>query len=63
MSDASAQLLAQPLAACLGPLTAAAARAAGFTRVVVAEGTTQDELIERVVWWFAQAEHENGGMS
>lgn len=54
--DASAHLLTWPLAACLGPLTANAARAAGFTRVAVAEGTTQGELIERVAHWFTRPE-------
>lgn len=59
----SAPLFAWPLAACLGPRTADAARSAGFTRVAVAEGTTLGELIERVAQWFARPEHEDGGMT
>jgi uroporphyrinogen-III synthase len=41
-----------PLAVCLGPVTADAARDAGFPTVIVASGTTQNDLIERTVAWF-----------
>ena len=44
---------------CIGPVTAEAARAAGFDRVVVAESATQNELIEQVARWFA-ARHDVG---
>lgn len=47
-----------PVAVCLGPVTAEAARESGFQSVVVADGTTQQELIYRVVVWFAQAGKE-----
>jgi uroporphyrinogen III methyltransferase/synthase len=46
------QALRWPVAVCLGPVTADAAREAGFRSVVVADGTTQTELIYRVVLWF-----------
>lgn len=44
-----------PVAVCLGPVTADAARESGFQSVIVADGTTQRELIYKVVVWFAQA--------
>jgi uroporphyrinogen-III synthase len=47
-----------PVAVCLGPATADAAREAGFKSVLVADGTTQNELISRVVLWFAQPAKE-----
>ena len=47
-----------PVAVCLGPVTADAARESGFQSVVVADGTTQQELIYRVVVWFARAGKE-----
>jgi uroporphyrinogen-III synthase len=50
-----------PVAVCLGPITADAARESGFPSVVVADGTTQQELIYRVVVWFAQAGKEGEG--
>jgi uroporphyrinogen-III synthase len=50
-----------PVAVCLGPVTADAARESGFQSVVVADGTTQQELIYRVVVWFAQAGKERKG--
>ena len=50
-----------PVAFCLGPVTADAARESGFQSVVVADGTTQQELIYRVVVWFAQAGKERKG--
>ena len=43
-----------PVIACLGPVTAEAARAAGFSNVIEADGASQNELIERVARWFAQ---------
>jgi uroporphyrinogen-III synthase len=48
---------------CIGPVTAEAAKAAGFDPVVVAESAAQSELIDRVARWFA-ARHdvERGGM-
>jgi uroporphyrinogen III methyltransferase / synthase len=45
-----------PLAVCLGPVTADAARSAGFTNVVVAAGATQNDLIDRAAHWFAHSE-------
>jgi uroporphyrinogen-III synthase len=45
-----------PVAVCLGPVTADAARQAGFGSVVVAEGTTQNELIDRAAQWFERSE-------
>jgi uroporphyrinogen-III synthase len=45
-----------PVAVCLGPVTADAAREAGFVRVAVASGTTQNDLIDRAAAWFAQSE-------
>jgi uroporphyrinogen-III synthase len=57
--DPSGRLPAWPLAACLGPVTADAARAAGFTHVAIAEGTTQAELIDRVVEWFRRPERSD----
>jgi len=50
-----------PLAVCLGPVTAAAAREAGFQTVVVADATTQNELIDRAAQWFEQSETAGGG--
>ena len=49
-----------PLAACLGPVTAGAARACGFQSVIVADDATQNELIDAVARWFA-AETGGGG--
>ena len=45
-----------PVAVCLGPVTADAARQAGFRSVVVADGTTQNELIDRAAHWFERPE-------
>jgi uroporphyrinogen-III synthase len=45
-----------PVAVCLGPVTADAARQAGFRFVVVAEGTTQNELVDRAAQWFERSE-------
>jgi uroporphyrinogen-III synthase len=50
-----------PVAVCLGPVTADAARAAGFEHVVVADGTSQNELIERTARWFMGAASDGGG--
>ena len=44
-----------PVAVCLGPVTADAAREAGFQSVAVADGTTQNELIDRAAQWFEQS--------
>ena len=41
-----------PAVMCIGPVTADAARTAGFDPVVVAESATQDELVDRVARWF-----------
>ena len=41
-----------PLAACLGPVTASAARACGFQSVIVSDDATQNELIDAVARWF-----------
>jgi len=41
-----------PVAACLGPITASAARACGFQSVIVADDATQNELIDAVARWF-----------
>lgn len=49
-----------PVAACLGPVTASAARACGFQSVVVADDTTQNDLIDAVARWFG-TETESGG--
>lgn len=49
---------AWPVAVCLGPVTADAAREAGFQSVVVADGTTQNELIYRVALLFGRPERE-----
>ena len=51
--ESRGQPIARPVAACLGPITADAARAAGFTNVIVADETTQNELIELVAHSFA----------
>lgn len=48
-----------PVAACLGPVTASAARACGFQSVIVADDATQNELIDVVARWFG-AEPEKG---
>jgi uroporphyrinogen-III synthase len=48
-----------PVAACLGPVTASAARACGFQSLIVADGATQHDLIDAVARWFA-AETEGG---
>jgi uroporphyrinogen III methyltransferase/synthase len=47
-----------PPAICVGPVTAQAARDAGFLDVVVADGTTQDDLIDRAAWWFTRGSAE-----
>ena len=49
-----------PVTACLGSVTAAAAQAAGFPNVIVSDGTSQGELIDRVVRWFARHSNERG---
>jgi uroporphyrinogen-III synthase len=49
-----------PVAVCLGPVTADAARQSGFRSVVVADETTQNELIDTVARWFAGP--ETGGL-
>ena len=41
-----------PLAACLGPVTASAARACGFQSVIVSDDATQNESIDAVARWF-----------
>jgi len=41
------------LAACIGPTTADAARAAGFEPLVVAGSASQNELLDGVARWFA----------
>ncbi len=46
--------------ACLGAVTADAARSAGFANVIVADGTSQNELIERVARWFSRSERSAG---
>jgi uroporphyrinogen-III synthase len=51
-----------PVTACVGSVTAGAARAAGFPNVIVAEGTSQTELIDRVVLWFEQSTNEQEGL-
>jgi uroporphyrinogen III methyltransferase/synthase len=38
---------------CIGPVTADAARSAGFEPTLVAESATQDDLIDHVARWFA----------
>lgn len=48
-----------PVAACLGPVTASAARACGFQSVIVGDDTTQNDLIDAVARWFA-TEPEGG---
>jgi uroporphyrinogen-III synthase len=52
-----------PVTACLGSMTAAAAQSAGFPNVIVSEGASQAELIDRVVQWFARHTNEQEGMS
>jgi len=52
-----------PVVACLGSVTAAVARSAGFPNVIVSEGTSQAELIDRVVRWFARSTNEQEGLS
>lgn len=59
VSDAPVPL---PVAACLGSVTAVAARAVGFPNVIVSEGTSQPELIDRVVRWFARSTNEQEGL-
>jgi len=49
-----------PLAACLGPVTAGAARACGFQSVIVADDATQTELIDAVARWFGSETGEGG---
>jgi uroporphyrinogen-III synthase len=60
VADASGARLrpAWPVAVCLGSVTADAAREAGFQSVVVANETTQNELIYRVALWFGRPERE-----
>ncbi len=48
-----------PVAACLGPVTASAARACGFQSVIVADDATQNDLIDAVARWFG-AETQGG---
>ena len=55
--------LSAPVTVCLGSMTAAAARSAGFPNVIVSEGTSQAELIDRVARWFAQSSTEQKGLS
>jgi uroporphyrinogen-III synthase len=50
-----------PAVMCIGPLTADAARTAGFQPVVVAESATQNELVERAALWFARQRDHRGG--
>jgi uroporphyrinogen-III synthase len=50
-----------PVIACLGPVTAEAARATGFSNVIVADGASQNELIDRVAHWFAESADIVGG--
>ena len=50
-----------PVAACLGPVTASAARACGFQSVIVADDATQDELIDAVARWFGAETAGRGG--
>ena len=45
---------AWPVAICLGPVTAEAARVAGFATVVTADGSAQHDLIECAAAWFAR---------
>lgn len=52
-----------PVTACLGSMTAAAAQSAGFPNVIVSEGASQAELIDRVARWFARNTNEQDGMS
>ena len=61
-ADVATNQLAEllPVTACLGTVTAAAAQSAGFPNVIVAEGTSQGELIDRVVRWFARHSDERG---
>ena len=63
IGNSGAPSLTRVLAACLGAPTAEAARAAGFTDVIVADDTTQDELIDRVARWFTRSETEDRGVS
>jgi uroporphyrinogen-III synthase len=49
-----------PLAACLGPVTASAARACGFQSVIVSDDTAQNDLVDVVARWFG-AEPGRGG--
>ena len=49
-----------PVAVCLGPVTADAAREVGFAQVVVADGTTQNELIDRAARWFTGPLRDGG---
>ena len=43
----------RPVVLCIGPVTAAAARAAGFLPAAIAATATQDDLIDHVTRWFA----------
>jgi len=49
-----------PVAACLGPVTASAARACGFQFVIVSDDAAQNDLIDVVARWFG-AETTRGG--
>ena len=49
-----------PLAVCLGPVTAEAAHDAGFANVVVAPGTSQNDLIDSAAAWFTQGTPKAG---
>jgi uroporphyrinogen-III synthase len=47
---------ASPVVACLGQVTADAAHAGGFTNVIVADGASQSELIDRLARWFIRSD-------
>jgi uroporphyrinogen-III synthase len=49
----AAQQAMRPVVLCVGPVTAAAARAAGFAPAAIAESATQDDLIDHLARWFA----------
>ena len=51
-SSSSSRRQRWPLAACLGPVTASAARACGFQSVIVADDATQNDLLDAVARWF-----------
>jgi uroporphyrinogen-III synthase len=58
--NAPDRTLTQPAAVCLGPVTAGEALTAGFANVVVADGATQTDLIDRVARWFGQRDGPAG---